>query len=77
MSRFFTVQEAQDLVQEAQEGVFLSKGKIIDIIRSTARKGQTSVEIVGLSEKVSEELSTIHGFSISGNLISWEQESEN
>lgn len=66
----FTVNDAKDLVSQAEQGDFLSKGKIIDIIRNAARKGEHSVTVKGIPEQIKLDLTTNHSFTIDGDLIS-------
>lgn len=66
----FSAVDAHELVLEAKQGTFLSKGKVIDIIRSAAKKGETSVNVVGLPEEVATSL-TENGFQVKEETIFW------
>lgn len=67
----FKASNAREIVEQAIQGDFISKGKVIDIIKNSARKGESSVTIKGLPESIKESLITEHEFVITGDLISW------
>ena len=65
MEKQFTVDDAKALSEQAKQGVFLTKGKVIDLIRRAAKKGEKSLVIVGLPEDVETSLkSATHKFNI-------------
>lgn len=67
----FTATDATELTLQAKAGVFISTGKVIDIIRATARKGETCVRIVGLPKSTAEVLANKHGFTVVEDYVSW------
>lgn len=72
----FTATDAIELAQTTELQGEVSKGQVIDIIRSTAKQKKYSVVVPGMSVETKESLNKEHEFVIEGDKISWEPDPE-